>query len=184
MVKTIKNLQTITWLAFVAMIVCTVQVSAQEKGYGAVGAHFTGGFGSGYANCGLGAKLQLNVLHPLRLEGSFTSFIRNKNISMFNASLNVHWLAFLTDRFCIYPLAGAGYYQTNLHSPDIKYGGLETDDDVKSLSERKVCANLGGGLDFYLTDVIILNFEAKYKYLKYIKDASRINFSVGIAYLF
>ena len=171
-------------LAFAAMTVCVVQVSAQEKGYGAVGAHFTGGFGSGYTNCGLGAKLQLNTLHPIRLEGSFTSFIRNNNIRMFDASLNAHWLAFLTDRFCIYPLAGAGYYQTNLLAPDTKYAGLETDENVHSLSDWTICANLGGGLDFYLTDVIILNFEAKYKHLKYINEASRINISVGIAYLF
>ena len=162
----------------------TYPALAQEKGYGAVGAHFTGSFGSDLTNCGLGAKLQLNFLHPLRIEGSFTTFIRNKNISMFDASLNAHWLAFLTDKFCIYPLAGAGYYLTNLHKPNTKYGGLETDDDIKSLSAWKVCANLGGGLDFYLTDVVILNFEAKYKYLRYIKDASRINISVGIAYMF
>lgn len=181
-----KKLQTILLVAFVLMNVCIVQVSAQEKGYGAVGAHLTGGFGNGYANCGLGAKLQLNVLHPLRLEGSFNSFIRNKDVSMHDASLNLHWLAFLTNKFCIYPLAGAGYALTTLHAPDTKYKGLETDENTKNLSKWKVCGNFGGGLDYYLTDVIILNFEAKYKYLKFIEDenASRINLSVGIAYLF
>jgi len=184
MVNCMKKLRIIVLLAFVAMQVCIIPVLAQEKGYGAVGAFFTGGFGNGYTNCGAGAKLQLNVLHPLRLEGSFTTFIRNKNISMFDADLNVHWLAFLTDKFCIYPLAGAGYCQTNLYTPDTEYGGLKTDEDIKSLSEWKICANFGGGLDFYLTDVVILNFEAKYKYRKYINDASRINLSVGIAYLF
>ena len=177
-------MKSILSIAVMTLLLSVHPALAQEKGYGAVGAHFTGGFGSGLTNCGLGAKLQLNFLHPLRLEGSFTSFIRNKNVSMFDVSLNAHWLAFLTDKFCIYPLAGAGYYLTNLHVPDTKYGGLETDDDVISLSEWKVCANLGGGLDFYLTDVIILNFEAKYKYLKYINDASRINISFSIAYLF
>jgi len=184
MVNYFKKLHLITLLAFVAMTVCIVQVSAQERGFGAVGAHFTGGFGNGLTNCGLGAKLQLNFLQPLRLEGSFTAFARNKNISMFDANINAHWLAFLTDNICIYPLAGAGYYLTTLHTPGLQYGGLETDDTVKSLSEWKIGANFGGGFDYYLTDVIILNFEAKYKYVKYINDASRINISVGIAYLF
>jgi len=184
MVNYFKKLHVITLLALVAITVCIVQVSAQEKGYGAVGAHQTVGFGNGYVNCGLGAKLQLNFLHPLRLEGSFTSFIRNKDISMFDASFNAHWLAFLTDNICIYPLAGAGYNLTTIHTPGAKYGGLSTDDTVKSLSEWKIGANFGGGLDFYLTDVIILNFEAKYKYIKYINDASRINIAFGIAYLF
>ena len=171
-------------LFFVAMTMCFAHVSAQEKGYGAVGAHQTVGYGSDYGNIGLGAKLQLNFLHPLRLEGSFTAFARNKNISMFDVNFNAHWLAFLTDQFCIYPLAGAGYYLTTLHTPGAKYGGLATDDAKKSLSEWKIGANFGGGLDYYLTDVIILNFEVKYKYLKYINDASRINIALGIAYLF
>ncbi|MDR2232867.1 MAG: porin family protein [Tannerella sp.] len=171
-------------LAFTVTVMCVGQVSAQEKGYGAVGANIVGGFGGGYTNLGVGAELQLNFLHPLRIEGSVTPFIRNRNISMLDASLNLHWLAFLTDRFCIYPLAGAGMHRVSLLTPDAKYGGLETDEEIKSLSEWKVCGNFGGGLDFYLTDVVILNFEAQYKYLKYVKDASRINVSAGISYLF
>ena len=157
--------------------VFAINTSAQEKGYGAIGANIVGGFGNSYTNLGVGAKLQLNVLHPLRLEGSFTGFIRNKNVSAMDASLNAHWMAFINDAICIYPLVGAGIYRTTAYyreTPDI---------DAKELtkSESKVSGNFGGGMDYYLTDVIILNFEAKYKY---IKDASRYNVSLGISYLF
>jgi outer membrane protein X len=180
----VKKIISMLMLAIALTVLGASPVVAQEKGYGAVGAHMTGGFGQGYTNFGLGAKLQLNFLHPLRLEGAFASFVRNKNISMFDANFNAHWLAFLTDQICIYPLAGVGYHLTTLHKPNTKYGGLETDVNVQEISEWKINANLGGGLDYYLTDVIILNFEVQYKYLKHVKDASRVNVSVGIAYLF
>ena len=179
-----KKFLVIVLLAFVVLLGSSVRISAQERGLGAVGAQLTGGFGDNLANFGVGAKLQLNFLEPLRIEGSVNGFIRNKNVSMFDANLNLHWMAFLTRQFCVYPLVGAGYHLTTLLEPDTKFGGLETDDLNKTLSDWQVCANIGGGLDFYLTDVVILNFEAKYKYLKHVNIASRINLSVGIAYLF
>jgi outer membrane protein X len=184
MVNDRRKIRTLSLLAWVAMTVCIMQVSAQERGYGAVGVHYMDGFGDDFVNHGVGAKLQLNFLHPLRLEGSVTAFIRKEDISMVETNFNLHWLAFLTDRFCIYPLAGASYQLTTLHEPYTQYGGLKTDHIVTSLSKWKLGANIGGGLDFYLTDVVIFNFEVKYKYLKYVNDVSRVNLSAGIAYLF
>jgi len=173
--KNIINLRKTLFLLIT--ILCATYISAQEKGYGAIGANIVGGFGNSYSNLGVGAKIQLNVLHPIRLEGSFTSFIRNKNISMIDGSLNAHWLAFINDAICIYPLVGAGIYHTTVYYRDSP--NSEAKEHTKS--ETKVCGNFGGGMDYYLTDVIILNFEAKYKY---IPDASRYNVSLGIAYLF
>ena len=183
MVNYLKKLIAIVLLAFATVLVCNVNVFAQETGAGAVGAHFTGGFGNDYMNYGIGGKLQLNVLYPLRFEGSFTAFLKNKDISMVGGDLNVHWLVFLSDRLFFYPLAGLGYYQTTLHKPEVEYGGMIADGSGK-LSMSKPCVNAGAGFDIYLTDVIILNLEAKYKYLKLINDGSRINVSLGLAYLF
>jgi outer membrane protein X len=160
-------------------IVCAVNVSAQERGFGAIGGNLVTGFGDDYTNFGIGAKLQYNMWNPIRVEGAVAAFIRKDHLSMTDMDLNLHYMVFLNDAFCIYPSVGAGLSVWKLWPVEMEIGGFT----VKSEGDRatKGYANLGGGMDFWLTDVIILNIEAKYKT---IKDASRFNVSVGIAYLF
>jgi len=160
-------------------IVCAGNISAQEKGYGAIGGNFVTGFGDDYANCGFGAKLQYNVLHPVRLEAAVAAFIRNDNLSMTDAGLNLHYMVFLDDKFCIYPSVGGGLSVWKLWPFEKKIDNIVV--STEGSQTTKAFAKVGGGLDYWLTDVIILNFEAKYQILK---NVSRFNVSVGIAYLF
>jgi outer membrane protein X len=151
---------------------------AQEQGDMAAGVNLYAGFGNSYTNFGIGAKFQYNVTSPIRLEGAFNYFPKKDLISMWDLSLNGHYLFPLTDKFTFYPLVGIGV--TGSKVQNISYG---FDDYIgkKYYSSSNVAFNLGVGVDYMLTDNIFANFEIKYK----ISDGwDRTLFSLGIAYKF
>ena len=72
-------------LLLMVAVLCITVASAQEKGETAVGAQVVYGSGDGLSNIGIGAKFQWNVINRLRLEPSFTYFLKKDNINMWNA---------------------------------------------------------------------------------------------------
>ena len=158
----------------IAMFTVSVSVNAQEKGDMAAGGNLVIGSGDSFTNFGVGAKFQYNVINPLRLEASFTYFIRNDYITMWDMSFNAHWLFKMADRINLYPLAGLGILNSGADYGLAKYG-------VRDTSESDFAVNIGGGIDFKLTDKLILNSELKYKFSD---PWDRLLFSVGVAYRF
>jgi outer membrane protein X len=135
--------------------------NAQEKGNMAVGGNLV-------LFSGVGAKFQynltnplrlFNVAKPLRLEGSFTYFPDN-NFSSWDLSANGHWLFTVADKITVYPLAGLGILNGSGYSDFF--------------------VNIGGGVDYTLTDKLILNAELKYK----ISNWDDWQVSAGLAYRF
>ena len=167
-----KNL--IKMICVAVLAITATSLTAQEKGEMAIGVYGAFGTGDSYSNIGFGAKFQWNVIDNLRLEPSFTYFLEKDMISMWDASLNVHYLFPIADKVIIYPLVGAGMLGTSV-SVDLGEWG-----DVSG-STTDFGINLGGGIDFKLTDKLILNAEAKYKI---VKDWNRIVISAGVAYKF
>jgi outer membrane protein X len=175
-------------VAIVAIAVLTMNVAAlaQEKGDMAVGANLAMGTGNGITNFGLGAKFQYNVLDPLRLDGSFTYFLpktegagfAEAKTSMWDFSVNAHWLLPLGGSLTVYPLAGLGILGVS-SSVEADLGGFGSYDASASASEFGF--NLGGGIDFKLTEKLILNAEVKYKICG---TWSRLLISAGLAYKF
>jgi len=164
----------------IAAVTMSVAVNAQEKGDMAVGGNLVFGSGDSYSNMGVGAKFQYNVTKPIRLEGSFTYFFEKDLASMWDLSVNAHYLFPVANQINVYPLAGVGILGTKVNIPTIDlddwgiYGG-------GSASTSEVCFNVGGGIDFKITDKLILNAEVKYKIAS---DWNRLLLSAGIAYLF
>ena len=158
-------------VAIVAIAAVTMSVAAvaQQKGDMAVGGNLVLGSGDSYSNIGIGPKFQYNVTDPIRLEGSFTYFLKKDYVSMWDLSVNGHYLFPVTDVITLYPLAGLGILGTKLHG----IGGSWSDSDV--------CINLGGGIDIKLTDQLSLNGELKYKI---VNNWNRLLLSAGIAYKF
>lgn len=139
---------------------------AQEKGEIAVGGNLVLGSGDSYTNYGIGAKFQYNVINRLRLEPSFTYFLKKDNLSMWDLSVNAHYLFPVAEKIAVYPLAGLSILGLN---PE--YGDSDTE----------IGLNLGGGADYQLTDKLFLNLELKYK----IHDNwDRFLVSVGVGYKF
>lgn len=153
----------------IALVTMSVAVNAQEKGDMAAGGNLVLGSGDSFTNYGIGAKFQYNVTNPLRLEGSFTYFLKKDNLTMWDLSANAHWLFPVAGKITVYPLAGLGIL--NYGS---SYGGY-------SASSSDIAFNLGGGIDYKLTDKLVLNAELKYK----ISDQwDRLLLSAGLAYKF
>ena len=154
------------------MMVATMSVmtaEAQTKGDKAVGGNLSFGSGDSYSNLGIGAKFLYNVADPIRLEGAFTYFLEKDNISQWDLSVYGHYLFNVADKVTLYPIAGLGLYNVKA-----SYMGI-------SASESEFGFTIGGGLDYQLTDKLVLTADLKYKM---IKDMDRMIISVGIAYKF
>jgi len=159
----------------IAAIALTVSVAAhaQSKGDMAVGGNLVLGTGNSYSNIGIGAKFQYNVTDPIRLEGSFTYFLKKDYVTQWDFSVNGHYLFPVTDLITVYPLAGLGLYGTKW---SIDWGLGNT-----SHSTSDICVNLGGGADYKLSDKLVLNAELKYKI---VNNWSRLMLSAGVAFRF
>lgn len=160
----------------IAVVTMSMTANAQEKGDMAVGANVVFSSGDSYSNIGISAKFQYNILNPIRLEGSFTYFLKKNYISMWDASVNAHYLFPLTDKITLYPLAGVGILGSK-----VNFSEETAMRDGVSASSSEFGANIGGGIDFKLTDKFILNGEAKYKIGS---TWNRLLLSAGVAYRF
>lgn len=167
-------------LLLMVAVLCITVASAQEKGETAVGAQVVYGSGDGLSNIGIGAKFQWNVINRLRLEPSFTYFLKKDNINMWNAGVNVHYLLPVADAITLYPVAGAGIWGIKVSVPEMdlgeygNYGG-------GSASNSEFGFNIGAGADFNLSEKFVINAELKYKVGG---DWSRLLISAGVAYKF
>jgi len=145
-------------IAIIAMVTMSMSTFAQAKGDMAVGGNVVVGLDDSYTNFGLGPKFQYNVTDPIRLEASFTYFLKKDNVSMWDLSVNAHYLFPIADQIKVYPLAGLGVLGAKADKYDIPgYGS------VGGGSNTEFGFNLGGGIDFNLTDKLFLNAELKYK---------------------
>jgi outer membrane protein X len=164
-------------IAAIAVLTMSVAAGAQEKGDMAAGANLVLGSGDSFTNLGIGAKFQYNVLQQLRGEASFTYFLKKDYTTMWDLSVNGHWLFSITDKITVYPLAGLGI---------LNYGydlglGLGEWGIKDNASTSDIAFNFGGGVDLKLTDKLIFNAELKYK----ISDVwDRLLLSAGVAYKF
>jgi outer membrane protein X len=156
-------------IAVIALVTMSVAARAQEQGDMAAGANLTVGMGDSFTNFGMGAKFQYNVINPLRLEAAFTYFLPKKqgvsglaesSLSMWDLGVNAHWLFPVASKITVYPMAGLGLLGTSA-SAEVDLGEFGSYGGSASASEFGF--NLGGGVDFKLTDKLILNAEAKYK---------------------
>lgn len=154
----------------IAVVTMSLAANAQEKGDKAVGASVvlgTGSYvGSGYTNIGVSGKFQYNILDRVRAEGVLTYFLKKDYVNMWDVSVNGHYLFPISENMIVYPLAGVGVFGYKVHSWS---------------SDPDLCVNLGGGIDFKLTDNLIFNAEAKYKIVNH---WDRLVLSAGIAFMF
>lgn len=145
------------------LAITALPASAQQQGDMAWGAKLAFGSGDGYSNLGLGAKIQYNVIDPLRLEASFSYFLPKKEgfsglaevkTSAWDFSVNAHWLFPVESGLTLYPLAGLGVLGVNTKADGPLLDGKGSGSDLG--------LNLGGGVDYALPGNMFLNAEVKY----------------------
>ena len=172
-------------VAAIAMVMVAATANAQVKGDMAAGAKVGYATSNGYGHLGIGGKFQYNVMDPLRLEGSFTYFMPKEmaggfasaKTSMWDASVNAHWLFRLGEKVNVYPLAGLGIFGVNTKA-SVDLG--ELGNYSASGGANDFALNLGGGVDFKLSQSMFINAEAKYM----IAGGGLFVVSAGVGFLF
>lgn len=124
-------------------------------------------------NFEIGAKFQYGLTENVRLEGDFDYAFKASNVDLYDITANVHYLVPVGSSVKIYPLAGIGFGHASI-STTADISGV---DFKLSQGYNRFVFNIGAGVDFKLTDNMVLNFELKYQYFK---DFSRLPIKVGV----
>ncbi len=152
----------------IALVMTAVTAQAQEKGDMAAVAKFAFGTGDRWSNFGIGAEFQYNVMDPLRLEAGFTYFIPKDKLSMWDLSVNANWLFRVGGGVNVYPLAGIGILGSRVSVLGVSVGASD------------FAFNIGGGADFFVSQSMFINAEAKYM----IASGGRLILSAGVGFMF
>ena len=128
-------------------------------------------FGSFNNNIGIGAKYQHFVTDNIRLEGSFGYYFPSNGLYAWDINANAHYVFRLSPKFAVYPLAGFSYSNWGLMLGILN--NTTVYDHTGSLG-----ANFGGGVQYFLTDNVFVNAEAREQVLS--GNYSQTNVSVGI----
>ncbi|MDR2469213.1 MAG: porin family protein [Tannerella sp.] len=163
-------LQAVIAAAIVTNVSAQIADSRPQQGDMAVGINLVTGAGDHYINAGVGGMFRYYALAQLRGEGSFTYFLKKDSETLWDVSINAHYLLPAGGNVTVYPLAGASILGSS------KGRGVG---DIFSASYAAI--NLGAGVDFSLTDNFFFNVEAKYKITDY---WNRLLFSAGVIYKF
>ena len=169
-----------------AMTLTSICAFAQQ-GEKAVGVNLS--YGTEIKNLGIGIKGQYGITDAIRAEASFDYFLKKDGLSMWDVNLNVHYLFPITDKLKVYPLVGLSYANWKFDDfiewddSDDYFSDYDDDWDSDSSSSTtgKFGLNLGGGIQYDVTDVFSVGFEAKYQL---INDFDQMIFGVGITYKF
>lgn len=147
---------------FLAMCIALVSLNASaQKGEQNIGAHVL--YGTDAKNIGFGAKYQYNVTDAIRLEAVGDYYLKKEGFSMFDINLNAHYLFPISDKVTLYPLVGINY--TSWKQDDfIDLGDYESDGESNGdISGSSIGLNIGGGVQYKLTNHIRIGAELKYQ---------------------
>jgi len=162
-------------LVVIIAVFMSASVFAQEAGDKAAGGSLNYGSGDGWSSIGIGAKFRYNVTSPIRLEGVFTYFLKKDYVSMWDFSVNAHYLFKAGEKLTVYPLAGLGLTKATA-SASGEYMGYDYN---VSASASEFGLNLGGGLDYDLSENMVGNVE-----LRYGTGSELIILSAGVVFKF
>ena len=162
------------FMMIAAMMLMSIGAFTQEAGKMAVGATVSDYLDSD-SRVALGAKFQYSINENVRAEADFKFYPKKYNVTVWNPTVNVHYLIPIFDKFYAYPLAGLGLWG---YTVDLgEHGG--------STSESTFTFKAGAGAEYYITEQFKGLFEAYYQFAK--KGEMKFNkplVSLGVAYCF
>lgn len=157
-------------------------------------------------NLGVGAKYRYGISNKFRLDANFTYYFQSltelepeigdyDKISMFDISVNVHYLLKLNEKMTFYPLAGLGYINVSpnwdFESGSSRSGWDDFNDykdkydqmyaEKEGPNKHNIVFNIGAGFEYALTDHLNLNAEIKFPILV---DINPMPISLGVCYKF
>jgi opacity protein-like surface antigen len=161
-----------------------MSIGAFAQGKFAIGANAgVALYGNEYNPFGIGAKLQYEFVENFRAEAAYNYWFAKKTdilgteykSGVMDIDLTLQYLIPVADGLKVYPLAGA-----NL--------GITHGDFLKE-QQSMFGFQAGAGIEYYFTDNVKANLDAKYQYNKKTKDGIELKYDgpviqVGIAYVF
>ena len=138
----------------------SVGAFAQEKGDMAIGGSLN--FSTDASMFGIGARYQYFFIDNLRGDGEFTYYFKKNGVSMFTVLASANYLFNVADNVDVYPIAGLGFARSKVDAIDISYGGIHVESE--SASTTDFIGQFGAGGQYFFTDKLGANFEAKYQF--------------------
>lgn len=145
---------------FMTLCIALVTLGASaQKGEQNVGAHVL--YGTDAGNIGFGVKYQNSITDAIRLEAVGDYYLKTDGFSMFDVNVNGHYLFPLSDKFTVYPLVGINYTSWKQENA-VSFGEKYKDDNI-DIKDTSIGLNIGGGIQYKLTDKIRIGAELKYQ---------------------
>ena len=155
----------------------SVGAFAQEKGEMAVGGSLN--FNTDASMFGIGARYQYFIIDNLRGDAEFAYYLKKDGFSMMTIMASANYLFNIADQFAVYPIAGLGVAIGKSDAVEVHVPGYGT---VKSESNTSsdFIGQVGGGAQYFFTDKIGVNCEAKYQF----NNGGAFVLAAGILYKF
>ena len=162
----------------VLCVMATAMLMANaESGEWAVGGQVV--YGSKAETAGIGLHAKYNLTDALRANLSSNYYFKHDGVSAFDVNLEANYLFDLSEKVRVYPLAGVVLGIWHADGVNVSYGGMNFGADGQT--DSKFGCNLGGGIDYLLSDHLGLNAEVKYQIISH---ASQVVFGIGASYRF
>ena len=153
---------------FLAVCVALVSLNASaQKDEQNIGAHVL--YGTDAKNIGFGVKYQHNITYAIRLEAVGDYYLKSDGFTMFDVNVNGHYLFPIADKVKAYPLVGINYTHwkqdgfVTFDSEEQKEWWYEHDGSDGEMKDSSLGLNIGGGIQYQLTDKIRIGAELKYQ---------------------
>lgn len=157
-----------------------MSVGAFAQGEVAIGANAgIALYGDEYNPFGVGAKLQYEFVQNVRAEAAYNYWFAKDKTGVMDIDLNLQYLIPIADKLKVYPFGGVNLAIT--HGDAWKY--------VFDKQQTFFGFQGGAGIEYYLTDNVKVNLDAKYQRNKKTKDGIEMKYDgpviqAGIAYAF
>ena len=156
----------------------TMMMANAESGEWAFGGQVV--YGSKAKTAGIGPHVKYCFTDALRANLSGNYYFKRHGVNAYDVNLEANYLFDLGEKVRLYPLAGVALGIWHADATDVlMFGGPSV--HVDGQTDTKVGGNVGGGIDYLISDHFGLNAEVKYQIISH---ASQVVFGIGASYRF
>ena len=160
------------------LVMATAMLMAHaESGEWAVGGQVV--YGTKAETAGIGLHVKNCLTDALRASLSSNYYFKHSGVTAFDVNLEANYLFNVGEKVRVYPLAGVVLGIWHADGVNVSYGGMNF--GVDGQTNTKFGANLGGGVDYLVSEHLGLNAEVKYQIISH---ASQVVFGIGASYRF
>lgn len=164
-------------ILMLVVMAATMMMASAESGEWNVGGQVV--YGTKAETAGIGLHVKNCLTDAFRANLSSNYYFKHSGVTAFDVNLEGNYLFNLGEKARVYPLAGVVLGIWHADGVNVSYGGM--DFGVDGQTDSKFGCNLGGGIDYLVSERLGLNAEVKYQIISH---ASQVVFGVGASYRF